>query len=316
MRITLNLAGAEALERLAEKLSRSSQALTEACEELARQVGTELDGTGILKGFLDSQLESIEHLIASLEETETETAKLIFATAQRIRDYVTRRNGTAGVETTRSVPKEIDPAPLMTSVLNSSIRKSNLPKTRGRWADPDQQGQSFWIPERSDQFSYTKPGDGKKVTTTYYGELLDKYGIEGIEYRDRFPVFETVTCRLPECCCIGTVTLDELPTDRGIAHRMADEAVTRNPQSPFFGKTPEEVHQFMVDHSLIWHEKEDRHTLMPVPADLHGAFRHTGGIGYEKQFGKLCIRVSAIAGKDLSRITLIRKSRAATYSRK
>ncbi len=75
---------------------------------------------------------------------------------------------------------------------------------------------------------------------------------------------------------------------------MADLAATLNPASFFYQRTPEEVHSYMQEDDLVWHEKVDMHTIQPIPRMIHAAFPHTGGIGYKKQIFKLSHRIYSI----------------------
>lgn len=284
MRLALNERGAIALEQLASKLNCSSAALRAAYKNLSKEVGTELEGMGIVKDFFENETNTFHKTIEELALVSEQIVPRMLLTAEKIREYIESNNG-------ESAQQIIDNHHLR-SALSHSVRRPILPNNNGRWSNPARPGNSVWIPSTDSFFSWR---DHTVVRLTPYREILHKYNIVGITYRFNCPVFDRFVDT-----CIGEVYLENMPNMRygkKGAHYLANVAVTQNPSSVFYKKTPEEVHEYMQNNNLVWHEKEDMHTLQPIPKELNAAFRHTGGIGYRRQTLKLAKRIENKIGK-------------------
>jgi len=139
-----------------------------------------------------------------------------------------------------------------------------LPRKGGEWTGKP--GDSTWKPdkEKVPQNPITNP-DGKT-----WGEILDKYGIDGIPFKDGEPDFSDVSK--------GTVEIDDFSDDRDDNFDAADEKLAEQR-----GCTKEEVRQWRKDHHYTWHERSDMKTMDKVPTEVHGNVPHEGGISAKKK---------------------------------
>lgn len=154
--------------------------------------------------------------------------------------------------------------------LNKSLGEKSMgivPRNGGDWSG--EPGNSKWEPDRdikpSDR-NYSNP-DGKT-----WGEILDKYGIDGIPFNDGEPDFSEVSK--------GTVEIDEFSDARyglGGNFDQADEKLAEQK-----GCTKEEVRKWRIDNNYTWHERSDCKTMDKVPREVHGNVSHSGGISKMK----------------------------------
>ena len=144
-----------------------------------------------------------------------------------------------------------------------------LPENGGEWSG--EKGNSTWEPNR-DEVPKRPPGNAKT-----WGEILDKYDIEGIEFKDGEPDFSTVS--------EGTVEIEDFSTDRNVNFTQADEKLAE--QWTTEGKdgrewTAQDVKNYRKENNLSWHERSDMKTLDLVPQEVHGNIPHSGGISEKK----------------------------------
>ena len=125
-------------------------------------------------------------------------------------------------------------------------------------------GDSVWYPNRDEvpKNPQTNP-DGLT-----WGEILDKYGIEGIPFKDGEPDFSQVSK--------GTVEIDNFTDNRFGKGGNFDQACEKLAEQR--GCTKEEVKEWMKDNKYTWHERSDCKTMDKVPTEVHGNVRHEGGI--------------------------------------
>ena len=144
-------------------------------------------------------------------------------------------------------------------------RVGPIPRNGGQWTGMP--GNSTWRPDRN-----VEPGDrhGTNPEHKTWGEILDRYGIEGITFHDSDPDFSEVAK--------GTVEIDDFCTDRDVNFAQADEKLAEQE-----GCAPEEVAQWRKEHGYTWHECKDCKTMQMVPSDVHGNISHSGGISAAKQ---------------------------------
>ncbi|MFC2706457.1 MAG: HNH endonuclease [Olsenella profusa] len=128
--------------------------------------------------------------------------------------------------------------------------------------DPNMRGESMARPDLSTD-------EGRKAK-----ERLAEYGQEGIHYRDALPDFAPVS----EC----TVQIADMTSNRMHNFDQADvlcaekwSAEKREGKSDW---TDEEVTQWRRDNCFTWHECADMKTMNLVSRDIHGYFRHSGGV--------------------------------------
>lgn len=125
-------------------------------------------------------------------------------------------------------------------------------------------GDSKWIPDREAIPTRYNP-DGLT-----WGEILDKYGIDGIEYKNGEPDFSPVSK--------GEVEIDDFTDDRQSNFAQADEALAKQR-----GCSPEEVKKWREENGYTWHECKDCKTMQKVPREVHNNMDHSGGISEYKK---------------------------------
>ena len=103
-----------------------------------------------------------------------------------------------------------------------------------------------------------------------WGQILDKYGIEGIEYKDGDPDFSPVSK--------GEVEIDDFTDDRPSNFAQADEALAKQR-----GCSPEEVKKWREENGYTWHECRDCKTMQKVPREVHNNMDHSGGVSEYKK---------------------------------
>ncbi|HEX5748538.1 MAG TPA: HNH endonuclease [Archangium sp.] len=116
---------------------------------------------------------------------------------------------------------------------------TTLPKTGGRWSDPNNPGNSDWIPDPNTE-------KGKKI--------LEVTGGKPITFKDGYPDFSPYAKKSVEIDMIGDHSQD---------FKNANKAAGIEGSNPPKGFT--------------WHHKEDGVTMELVPQDLHNKVPHTGG---------------------------------------
>ena len=145
-----------------------------------------------------------------------------------------------------------------------------IPREDGHWEG--EPGNSKWIPDSEHISSKYNPNGNT------WGEILDKYGIDGIEFRDGEPDFSPVAEE--------TVEIDDYSTDRDENYDSADQALADKWNAEKMdGRsdwTKEDIKQYRKDHELSWHECADMKTMQLVPREVHLNIPHSGGIHMAK----------------------------------
>ncbi len=153
---------------------------------------------------------------------------------------------------------------------DNAENKTSTPDNHGTW-DGDR-GNSTWHPDPD----YVPPEKSRNPEEKPYSnpdklswkEILEKYGIDGIEFRDGFPVFDEISR--------GTVEIDDFETGGSDAKdrnfKRADIALAKQR-----GCTPGEVEQWRKENNYTWHECEDKRTMQKVPNEVHANVKHDGG---------------------------------------
>ncbi|CAA6808819.1 MAG: Unknown protein [uncultured Sulfurovum sp.] len=157
--------------------------------------------------------------------------------------------------------------------VSTFVIKSFLPKEGGEWSG--EKGDSVWYPDRE---IIPKRPEGNTLT---WGEILDKYEIDGIEFKDGEPDFSTIS--------EGTVEIDDFSTDRSGNFTQADEQLAEKWTSE--GKdgrewSPQDIKEYRKENNLSWHERSDMNTIDLVPQEVHGNVPHSGGISVAKSMNK------------------------------
>lgn len=136
----------------------------------------------------------------------------------------------------------------------------------GHWEG--ERGNSKWFPNRDEipKNPLTNP-DGLT-----WGQILDKYGIDGIEFKNGEPDFSPVAK--------GTVEIDHFTDNRYGKGGNFDQACEKLAEQR--GCTKEEVKAWMKENKYTWHERSDCKTMDKVPTEIHGNIKHSGGISEAK----------------------------------
>jgi hypothetical protein len=133
----------------------------------------------------------------------------------------------------------------------------------GHWEDD--RGNSDWIPDRD----YIPPNSKTNPDGIAWSEILNKYDVESIPFKDGKPDFSEVSK--------GEVKIDDFTTDRDDNFAQADEKLAEQK-----GCLPEEVQKWRKENKYTWHECDDCATMQKVPTEIHGNVSHYGGISEAK----------------------------------
>lgn len=125
-------------------------------------------------------------------------------------------------------------------------------------------GNSMWRPDREAIPTRYNPDEFT------WGEILDKYGIEGIEYKDGDPDFSPVLK--------GEVEIDDFTDDRTSNFAQADEDLAKQK-----GCSPEDVKIWREENGYTWHECRDCKTMQKIPREIHNNMDHSGGVSEYKK---------------------------------
>ena len=169
---------------------------------------------------------------------------------------------------------------LIKSIINQNDRSLRLPQN-GTWKG--EIGNSLFIISDDAEITVRKGGEKEVVSGK---QLKEKYGIEGIEYKNREPIFDKFADQM-----IGRIHISVMPNNRGESYRMAIHDLEERT-----GKTRMEIIHYMDDNYLTWHECADRGTILAIPTELHTAFPHTGGIGIQRGLERMRIKIGKILG--------------------
>lgn len=171
--------------------------------------------------------------------------------------------------------KQLD-KPITKEVSVSLEKQPRSPENNGEW--DGERGNSKW---RFDS-DYTPIEKSRNPEESPYsnpdnltwGELYDKYNVDGTVFKDGYPVFDEISR--------GTVKIDDFETggsqakNRNFAKadlKMAEEK----------GCSPQEVKEWRHDNNHTWHECEDTKTMQKVPNEIHANVPHDGGRSQNKE---------------------------------
>ena len=143
----------------------------------------------------------------------------------------------------------------------------------GTWSGD--RGDSTWNPDPD----YTPPPKNhtdrpyNNPDNLTWSEILEKHGIEGIEFNDGEPDFSPVAR--------GEVQIDDFSEDRHGKGGNFDQAAEKLAEQR--GCTPEEVKAWMKENNYTWHECSDCKTMQKVPNEIHANVHHDGGVSKAKE---------------------------------
>ena len=171
------------------------------------------------------------------------------------------------VEVPETDVKRIDAVEIQKLDVKIKFERSGfIPRNGGEWTG--EPGNSIWKPD-PELTPFEKSCNPEKPYSNpnglSWGELMDKYGIEGITFRNGEPDFSEVAK--------GTVEIDDFSSDRDENFSQADEKLAEQR-----GCTPEEVEKWRKENNYTWHECKDCKTMQKVPNEIHANIIHSGGI--------------------------------------
>ncbi len=142
------------------------------------------------------------------------------------------------------------------------FRNSFLPKTDGEWSG--EKGNSTWEP------NIDKIPEKSNPELLSWGEILKKYGTDGIAFNNGEPDFSKISS--------GTVEIAGFSDNRDKNFAKADEA-----EAKIRGWSPEDVEKWRKENHYTWHESKDCKTMDLVPSVIHNNIPHAGGISEIKK---------------------------------
>jgi len=146
----------------------------------------------------------------------------------------------------------------------------NIPQSNGSWSG--EVGNSTWKPDRD---TIPKQPYGNEKT---WGEILDEYNIDGIEFKNGEPDFTPIS--------EGTVTIDDFSIQRDENFYQADENLAKvwnKENRDDKNWTPSDIKQYRKENKLTWHERSDMKSMDLVSQEVHGNIPHSGGISKAKK---------------------------------
>ena len=96
-------------------------------------------------------------------------------------------------------------------------------------------------------------------------DVLKKYDIDGIEYKDGIPDFSPVS--------EGEVIHPDMSIDRNKNFRVADELLAEQ-----LGVSRKEITKLRKQGKFTWHELNDMKTMQLILSILNSKFGHLGGV--------------------------------------
>lgn len=154
-------------------------------------------------------------------------------------------------------------------------KKTRRAESNGNWEG--EPGNSVWHPDPE----YVPPEKSKNPDKPYsnpdslsWREILNKYGIDGVEFKNGFPVFDEVSK--------ATVKIEGFATGGNDAKiqnfAKADKALAEQ-----YSCRPEDVRAWRKENNYTWHECEDKETMQLVPNEIHANISHDGGRSRDKE---------------------------------
>jgi len=147
-------------------------------------------------------------------------------------------------------------------LITDKLKNCPVEGNNGHW--DGERGNSKWYPDRD-----SIPGKSNPEGKTW-GEILDKYGIDGISFKDGEPDFSKISK--------GNVEIKPYSTERSDNFDKADIELAKQK-----GCTPEEVAKWRKENGYTWHECKDMKTIQKVPSEVHNNIPHSGGISEAKK---------------------------------
>lgn len=148
------------------------------------------------------------------------------------------------------------------AVIYDNMRNCPIDGNNGHW--DGERGNSNWYPDQD-----FVPGKANPEGKTW-SEILNKYGIDHIPFKDGEPDFSEISK--------GTVEIEPFSDSRTDNFDKADIELAKQK-----GCTPEEVAKWRKENGYTWHECKDMKTMQKVPSEVHNNVPHSGGISEAKK---------------------------------
>ena len=157
------------------------------------------------------------------------------------------------------------------TVIINEVKYKNIPQSGGSWSG--EPGNSKWKPNRDE---IPKQPDGNQKS---WGEILDKYDIDGIEFKEGEPNFTPVAKENVEIGDFTTQRIDNFAqADAKLAQQWNEEK--RDGKDNW---TADDIKKYRKEEKLTWHERSDMKNLDLVPREIHSNIPHKGGISKKKE---------------------------------
>lgn len=105
-------------------------------------------------------------------------------------------------------------------------------------------------------------------------KILEKYGVDGIAYKDGIPDFSEVS--------ESTVEIDNMTENRAENFKQCDEKCAeqwnKEARDGRTDWTARDVAQWRKENGYSWHERNDMKTCDLIPAKINDYFGHLGGV--------------------------------------
>lgn len=138
----------------------------------------------------------------------------------------------------------------------------NCPIENGEWTG--ERGDSTWKPN----IEYIP--QKMNIDNKEWGEILEEYNIEGIEFKDGEPIFDEISK--------GEVEIEDFSENRDDNFDKADIEMAEKR-----GCHPSEVREWRKENKYTWHECRDMQTMQKVISVVHNNISHSGGIAEVKK---------------------------------
>ena len=173
---------------------------------------------------------------------------------------------------------------------NAARDMARTPASNGSWEG--ERGNSKWIPD-GDYVPPEKSPEGKKPYSNpekkTWAELLDKYDIDGIKFKDGYPDFSPISkgnVEIEGFKTGGTEAKNNIikfyATKTGNDYVYTENHTRSNTVGNIKlakqkGCSPEDVEKWRKENNYTWHECEDKKTMQKVPNEIHANIPHDGG---------------------------------------
>ena len=229
-------------DALSDGLRHADNVLSEAAQNFRLNIGLEPQlASGIMPnggGKLSHLADNLSAFAKNLDGSVDEVVEVGSKAGQDMADDVARGLEEVGKKGT-SYPSTYDE------------RINQTPVNNGSWTGD--RGESKFISELDE-----------------VNDVLKKYDIDGIEYKDGIPDFSPVS--------EGEISHPDMGIDRNKNFRVADELLAKQLDVP-----RKEITKLRKQGKLTWHELNDMETMQLVPSVVNSKFGHLGGVAEVKK---------------------------------